>query len=105
MTEVKGLDLPQLKPGSNPPPNKEATARVQHILNYILKADHKAPIFHESGEFGDVTKDHVREFQRKHNISPDSGIVGPRTWKALLESWAALRPLPVEVPMSPPPVE
>jgi hypothetical protein len=41
------------------------------------------------------TKERVIKFQQKHNISPASGIVGPKTWKALLERWAALRPLPL----------
>jgi hypothetical protein len=27
--------------------------------------------------------------------SPASGIVGPKTWKPLLERWAALCPLPL----------
>jgi peptidoglycan hydrolase-like protein with peptidoglycan-binding domain len=35
------------------------------------------------------------KFQQKHDFSPASGIVGPKTWKALLERWAALRPLPL----------
>lgn len=36
-----------------------------------------------------------------------SGIVGPKTWKALLERWAAPRPLPLacEQPAVPPPGE
>jgi peptidoglycan hydrolase-like protein with peptidoglycan-binding domain len=89
------LTLPQLTPDSVPPPNKAATARVQHILNDLAKADNKPRIFDESGAFGPKTTEHVKTFQQKHNISPASGIVGPKTWKALLERWAALRPLPL----------
>jgi murein L,D-transpeptidase YcbB/YkuD len=95
-TDRVTLDLPHLEPSSEPPPNQRATARVQHILNDFAKADHKPPIFEESGAFGPKTKEHVSQFQQKHGISPASAIVGPKTWKALLESWAALPPLPME---------
>jgi len=97
-TDRVTLDLPHLKRDSYPLPNKGATARVQHILNDILKAAHKPPIFEESGAFGPKTEEHVSQFQQKNGISPAKGEVGPKTWKALLESWAALRPLPVELP-------
>ena len=76
-------------------PDKAATARVQQILNDVAKADNKARIFDESGVFGPKTEEHLIRFQQKHNISPATGIVGPKTWKALLERWAALRPLPL----------
>jgi hypothetical protein len=46
------LTLPHLKPDSVPPPDKEATARLQHILNDFAKADNKPRIFDESGAFG-----------------------------------------------------
>lgn len=65
------------------------------ILNDFATADNKPRIFDESGAFGPKTKEHVQRFQQKHSISPASGIVGPKTWKALLERWAALRPLPL----------
>jgi peptidoglycan hydrolase-like protein with peptidoglycan-binding domain len=89
------LTLPHLLPGSNPPPNKEATARVQHILNDIAKAHNKPRIFGESGAFGDKTIEQIKKFQHEHGISPASAKVGPKTWKALLETWIALRPPPV----------
>ena len=89
------LTLPHLQPGSTPPPDKAATARLQHIFNDFAKADKAPRIFDESGVFGPKTKDHIIKFQQKHNISPASGIVGPKTWKALLEHWAALPPLPL----------
>jgi peptidoglycan hydrolase-like protein with peptidoglycan-binding domain len=89
------ITLPQLKPDSVPPPEKAATARVQQILNDFAKADNKGRIFDESGVFGPKTKEHLIRFQQKHNISPATGIAGPKTWKALLERWAALRPLPL----------
>jgi len=88
------LNLPQLVPDSHPPPDKAATARLQHILNDIRNADNKAAIFAETGEFLDKTTTNVKDFQRKHHINP-SGIVGPLTWQALLEEWAKLSPLPV----------
>jgi hypothetical protein len=89
------LTLPHLKPDSTPPPDKAATARLQRIFNDIAKADSAPRIFDESGAFGPKTKDHVIMFQQRNNISPASGIVGPKTWKALLERWAALRPSPL----------
>ena len=89
------ITLPHLKPDSVPPPDKAATARVQQILNDFAKADNKARIFDESGVFGPKTEEHLIRFQQKHNISPATGIVGPKTLKALLERWAALRPLPL----------
>jgi hypothetical protein len=91
------LTLPHLLPDSTPPPNKEATARVQHILNDFARAKNKPRIFKESGAFGDTTKEHVAKFQREHGISPASAKVGPKTWKALLEGWVALPPLPVSL--------
>lgn len=36
------------------------------------------------GEFGDATQKAVREFQKKQRLDVD-GVVGPRTWKALLK--------------------
>jgi peptidoglycan hydrolase-like protein with peptidoglycan-binding domain len=100
-TDPVTLNLPHLKRDSNPLPNKGATARVQHIFNDMLKADNKPAIFEESGAFGPTTEEHVSQFQRKNGISPAKGEVGPKTWKALLESWAALRPLKVQLPTHP----
>jgi len=98
------LKLPHLIPGSDPPPNQRATARMQHIFNDIDTANHKPPIFHETGAFADDTLGHVKAFQQEHHINP-SGIVGPETWQALLERWAALPTHPVEPPPPPPVVE
>jgi hypothetical protein len=102
MTDVN-LNLPklELKPPPAPPPNKEATARVQHIFNDFLKAEHQPPIFHESGDFGENTKQQVILLQEKHGIFPAEGVVGARTWKALLEDWAKLPPVQVQLPAHP----
>src|SRR4029450_11939304 len=89
------LTLPHLKPDSVPPPDKEATDRIQHILNDFAKVDKQPGIFDESAAFGPKTKDHVIKFQQQQNISPASGIVGPKTWKGLLGRWGALSPLPL----------
>jgi peptidoglycan hydrolase-like protein with peptidoglycan-binding domain len=88
------LKLPHLIPDSQPPPPKAATARVQHILNDIARVENLQPIFEEKGDFGSKTKEHVARFQRNHGINP-SATLGPKTWKALLETWVALRPLPI----------
>jgi len=42
-------------------------------LGYPVKVD---------GSFGQATRRHVRDFQRKNNLTPD-GVVGRRTWTAL----------------------
>jgi peptidoglycan hydrolase-like protein with peptidoglycan-binding domain len=94
-TDRVTLDLPHLKPGSHPPPNRRATARVQQILNYLGYADHNPRIFEESGVFGDKTTEHVKKFQEDNGIFPADGEVGLKTWTRLLDSWAALPPLPL----------
>lgn len=56
--------------------------RLQRALNrrgYTLAAD---------GEFGPQTDAAVRMFQRRHGLK-DDGIVGPRTWSALLSDRGA----------------
>lgn len=57
--------------------------RLQRALNragYTLSAD---------GEFGPQTDAAVRIFQRRHGLK-DDGIVGPRTWSALLSDRPAV---------------
>jgi murein L,D-transpeptidase YcbB/YkuD len=85
------LSLPTLRQGQGPP---GAVGRLQHIFNDFAKADDDARIFDESGVFGPKTSDAVRQFQRDNGLQVD-GIVGKNTWKALLEQWVALRPLPL----------
>ena len=85
------LSLPTLRQGQGPP---GAVSRLQHIFNDFAKADDDPRIFDESGVFGPKTNDAIREFQRNNGLQVD-GIVGKNTWKALLEQWVALRPLPL----------
>jgi murein L,D-transpeptidase YcbB/YkuD len=85
------LSLPTLRQGQGPP---GAVGRLQHIFNDFAKAGDDARIFDESGVFGPKTNDAVRQFQRDNGLQVD-GIVGKNTWKALLEQWVALRPLPL----------
>jgi murein L,D-transpeptidase YcbB/YkuD len=85
------LTLPTLRQGQGPP---GAVGRLQHIFNDFAKADDDPRIFDESGVFGPKTNDAVRQFQRDNGLQVD-GIVGKNTWKALLEQWVALRPLPL----------
>lgn len=91
------LKLPQLQRNPNQTPvAKAATARVQAIFNDFAKAEGepRRP-FGESGAFGDDTERYVKAFQQKHNLGVD-GIVGPKTWTALLNEWIKLRPLPLD---------
>jgi len=85
------LTLPTLRQGQGPP---GAVGRLQHIFNDFAKANGGPRIFDESGVFGPKTNDAVRQFQRDNGLQVD-GIVGKNTWKALLERWVALRPLPL----------
>jgi murein L,D-transpeptidase YcbB/YkuD len=89
------LTLPRLERDSQPPPPKEATARVQAIFNDFAKAENKPRPFGESGAFGPTTQDHVEAFQQKHGLTKN-GIVGPKTWTALLTTWIKLRALPLD---------
>ena len=64
-----GLARPVLRRGSTGEPVKEA----QTMLGIAV-----------TGVFDDATDDAVRAFQRENGLDPD-GIVGPATWKKLLE--------------------
>ncbi|UBF28217.1 peptidoglycan-binding protein [Kovacikia minuta CCNUW1] len=71
MTEA-ALSGPSLYPWDKRP----AVAELQELLNahgFKLRID---------GDFGYITEDAVKEFQRQQNIRID-GIVGPQTWAAL----------------------
>jgi peptidoglycan hydrolase-like protein with peptidoglycan-binding domain len=85
------LSLPLCGKTRGPP---GAVSRLQHIFNDFAKADDDPRIFDESGVFGPKTNDAIREFQRNNGLQVDE-IVGKNTWKALLEQWVALRPLPL----------
>jgi peptidoglycan hydrolase-like protein with peptidoglycan-binding domain len=49
---------------------------VRQIQNKVRTA--------ETGTFDAITEAEVRQYQRDHNLVPD-GIIGPRTWAALLD--------------------
>ena len=73
-TELKAAcSLPTLRSGSQ----GDDVILLQKILNsygYSVKID---------GIFGKATEAAVKQFQKSHNLTPD-GIVGPKTWNALL---------------------
>jgi Putative peptidoglycan binding domain/N-acetylmuramoyl-L-alanine amidase len=57
-------------------------AMIQQRLNAWGVARPPLPV---DGDFGPKTRDAVVAFQRKRNLSPVSGVVGPRTWYALFD--------------------
>ena len=60
----------QLKPGSQ----GEAVKLIQHALTLV-----------EDGDFGPATKKAVIAFQDNHVNLDSNGVVGPKTWAALME--------------------
>ena len=48
---------------------------IQHALTLV-----------EDGDFGPITKKAVIAFQDNHDILDSNGIVGPKTWKALMKT-------------------
>lgn len=78
------LTLPVLHQSQTP---REVVMHLQHMLNDFALADGRDPQFNETGEYGPKTTKAVKEFQQAHGISPATGDVGLRTWKALLEHW------------------
>lgn len=61
----------QLKPGSK----GEDVKLIQHALTLV-----------EDGDFGPATTKAVIAFQDNHNILDSNGIVGPKTWEALMKT-------------------
>jgi len=75
----------QLTPNTNAPEaedkptlRKGSSGADVSYLQTLLKID-------VTGDFDDDTQDEVIEFQKHHGLGAD-GVVGPVTWKALLES-------------------
>lgn len=60
----------------------EAVRAVQEALNGLLRGQHMPPLVVD-GQFGRDTLTAVLWFQRRTGLDAD-GIVGPRTWRALL---------------------
>lgn len=58
-------------------------ARIQRQLNALGIA---RPPLSVDGDFGPKTEAAVKAFQQQRNLSPVTGVVGPRTWRALFSS-------------------
>ena len=71
VTEEEDVDMPQIKRGS-----KGKAVKILQIILGNLSVD---------GSFGPATQTAVIAFQKAHGLEPD-GIVGPKTWKALLNT-------------------
>jgi len=71
------LSLPVLRNGNEVP----AVAALQFLLNTVYGA-----ALAEDGTFGPRTETAVRNFQSGFGLGVD-GIVGTRTWTALLTQW------------------
>jgi hypothetical protein len=69
-------DTPTLRRGAR----GEAVTRVQRILNKVLD---DMTAMREDGDFGPLTEERVKHFQRGEELV-DDGIVGPLTWAALI---------------------
>jgi N-acetyl-anhydromuramyl-L-alanine amidase AmpD len=64
--------------------------RLQTMLRQVEELPPPAPI---DGIFGDLTRSAVFAFQAAHGLAKD-GVVGPVTWRALIEAVAASDPMP-----------
>lgn len=60
-----------IKPGAK----GEAVKMIQHALTLV-----------EDGDYGPATRKAVIAFQDNHNILDSNGIVGPKTWEALMKT-------------------
>ena len=61
----------QIKPGDK----GEAVKMIQHALTLV-----------EDGDYGPATKKAVIAFQDNHDILDSNGVVGPKTWEALMKT-------------------
>jgi hypothetical protein len=58
---------------------------VKHVQKILMMWNPKAlPVYGADGEFGSETRNWVKRFQKTFALEQD-GIVGPKTWKVLLE--------------------
>lgn len=55
---------------------------VAEAQKMLLKLGYNLGSYGADGDFGKVTENAVKEFQRDHKLNPD-GVVGPMTWDAL----------------------
>ena len=63
-------------PGKIRPGDKgENVKLIQHALTLV-----------EDGDYGPITKKAVIAFQDNHDLLHSNGIVGPKTWKALMKT-------------------
>ena len=69
--ESEEYDMPQIQRGS-----KGKAVKILQIILGDLEID---------GSFGPATQAATLDFQRKHGLAAD-GIVGPKTWRALLDT-------------------
>ncbi len=78
-----GRPIVQRAGGSSPPRQARGSrgALVEVVQGLLSAADHPVAI---DGIFGRATREAVIAFQGASGLTPD-GIVGPRTWGALLE--------------------
>ena len=71
VTNEEEIDMPQIKKGS-----KGKAVKILQIILGNLSVD---------GSFGPATQTAVLAFQKNHGLEAD-GIVGPKTWKALINT-------------------
>jgi peptidoglycan hydrolase-like protein with peptidoglycan-binding domain len=66
----------------------DAVRAVQEVMKFHDQSGGEAPPVHVDGVFGPQTEHFVRGFQTALGIASD-GIVGPRTWRALVSGMLA----------------
>jgi peptidoglycan hydrolase-like protein with peptidoglycan-binding domain len=80
------IRLPVLNPGDT----GQAVGSVKEILNDFARWNIEETLLNETLEYGPQTRARIKKFQQENGIEETGGI-GVRTWKALLETW-----LPIE---------
>ncbi|HEX6754506.1 MAG TPA: peptidoglycan-binding domain-containing protein [Mycobacteriales bacterium] len=90
-------DCPQLRRGqADPIGGRDCVRALQHALRENGYSGQQ-----ETGVFGPQTESNVRDYQRSHQISPVTGVVGPKTRAALAgTSVLGALPLPPVTPSS-----
>lgn len=81
---VPAVSYPTVKRGSR----GEYVKKVQTILQ---KLGYNLGVYGIDGDFGTMTEKAVKEFQQDHKLTSD-GIVGAKTWEALLKANDAVSP-------------